>query len=51
VLVAAQRRLGGRLAVVVATDGNVRKIVEIASLAQFIHIVPSLEEALATPAS
>jgi anti-anti-sigma factor len=51
VLVASQRRLGSRLAVVVAPDGNVRKIVEIASLAQFIHIVPSLEEALATTAS
>jgi anti-sigma B factor antagonist len=51
VLVATQRRLGARLAVVVASDGNVRKIVEIASLAQFIHIVPSLEEALAAPAS
>jgi anti-anti-sigma factor len=51
VLVATQRRLGARLAVVVAPDGNVRKIVEIASLAQFIHIVPSLEEALATAAS
>jgi len=51
VLVAAQRRLGARLAVVVANEGNVRKIVDIASLAQFIHIVPSLEEAFSATAS
>jgi hypothetical protein len=36
---------------VVANEGNVRKIVDIASLAQFIHIVPSLEEALSATAS
>jgi len=46
VLIAAQRRLGDRLSVVVAERGNVRKIIEIASLAQFLRIVPSLESAL-----
>jgi anti-anti-sigma factor len=46
VLIAAQRRLGERLAIVIADQGNVRKIIEIASLAQFLRIVPSLDEAV-----
>ncbi len=46
VLIAAQRRLGERLAIVIADHGNVRKIIEIASLAQFLRIVPSLDEAV-----
>ena len=51
VLIAAQRRLGDRLTVVVAPAGNVRKIIEIASLAQFLRIVPSLDQALPAAAS
>jgi anti-anti-sigma factor len=48
VLIAAQRRLGERLAVVLSEQGNVRKIIEIASLAQFLRIVPSLELAVSS---
>ena len=51
VLIAAQRRLGERLAIVIAETGNVRKIIEIASLAQFLHIVPTLDRALPAPAN
>jgi anti-anti-sigma factor len=45
VLIAAQRRLGDRFSVVLSHEGNVRKIIEIASLAQFLRIVPTLEMA------
>jgi anti-anti-sigma factor len=51
VLISSQRRLGQRLAVVVSDQGNVRKIIEIASLAQFLRIVPTLEEAVGAVAS
>ena len=51
VLIASQRRLGDRLTVVVGDHGNVRKIIEIASLAQFLRIVPSVEAALAVSAN
>jgi anti-anti-sigma factor len=50
VLIAAQRRLGNRLSIVLSEDGNVRKIIDIASLAQFLRIVPSLEFAVGAPA-
>jgi hypothetical protein len=49
-LIAAQRRLGERMSVVLAGAGNVRKIIEIASLAQFLRIRPTLETAVAAAA-
>jgi anti-anti-sigma factor len=45
VLISAQRRLGERLAVVIPHGGNVAKIIEIASLGQFLRIVSSLDDA------
>jgi anti-anti-sigma factor len=50
VLIAAQRRLGERMSVVLAGAGNVRKIIEIASLAQFLRIRPTVETAVTAAA-
>jgi anti-anti-sigma factor len=51
VLIAAQKRLGDRFSVVLPDGGNVRKIIEIASLGDFLNIVPATAKAGPAPTS